>query len=362
MNKPVVTDVELLQYSEELYRSIFENNRSVMLVIDPETGAIIDANRAATGFYGWSREVLLQKRISEIITRSKEALASKIALSPTQSPNTVNFTHCLADGSLRDVEVYSDPVSSGGRNLLIMIVQDITDRKTFEKKLNEKNSELELFTYTVSHDLKSPLITIMTFVGYMLKDLETGRINRLEGDLTRVADAAGKMGMMLDNLLELSRIGRTMNPPDLLDMGQLVNDVLTRLSGRIEQHQVQVTVQTGLPGVYGDRQRIVMVLQNLVENAVKFPGDQTALRIEVGARKDSNMSVFFVRDNGAGIDPRYHEKVFELFTKLDPKSDGTGIGLSLVKRIIALHGGRVWVESEGIGTGSTFCFTLPVLE
>ena len=120
---------------------------------------------------------------------------------------------------------------------------------------------------------------------------------------------------------------------------------------------VQVKLATGLPRVVGDRTRLVEVVQNLLDNAVKFMGDQTAPLIEIGVR-DEGVPVFFVKDNGMGIDPRYQDKVFGLFDKLDPKSEGTGIGLALVKRIITMHGGRVWIESEGPGTGTTFCFTL----
>ncbi len=114
-----------------------------------------------------------------------------------------------------------------------------------------------------------------------------------------------------------------------------------------------------MPHVVGDRTRLVEVVQNLLDNAVKFMGDQAEPLIEIGVRSDEAGPVFFVKDNGVGIDPRYQDKVFGLFDKLDPRSEGTGIGLALVKRIITVHGGRVWIESAGPGAGTTFCFTLP---
>jgi signal transduction histidine kinase len=107
-----------------------------------------------------------------------------------------------------------------------------------------------------------------------------------------------------------------------------------------------------------DRQRLSEVVQNLVENAVKYMGDQPEPRIQFGMREENGKKVFFVQDNGMGIDQKYHQNIFGLFNKLNAKSDGTGIGLALVKRIIEVHGGEVWVESEGLGMGSTFCFTL----
>lgn len=119
-------------------------------------------------------------------------------------------------------------------------------------------------------------------------------------------------------------------------------------------------IVTPLPVVYGDRVRLVEVMQNLIDNAVKFARNQPKPRIEIGARaaEPDGQPVFFVRDNGLGIDPQYHERVFGLFNKLDAQSEGTGVGLALVKRIVEVHGGRIWVESAGEGCGSTFCFTL----
>ena len=108
-----------------------------------------------------------------------------------------------------------------------------------------------------------------------------------------------------------------------------------------------------------DRARFVAVLQNLLDNAAKFIGSQPEPRIEVGVRGSESERVFFVRDNGIGIDPRHHQKVFGLFDKLDPRSEGTGVGLAIVQRILEVHGGRIWLESEGAGKGSSFCFTLP---
>ena len=125
---------------------------------------------------------------------------------------------------------------------------------------------------------------------------------------------------------------------------------------------IQVDVEKDLPIVMGDRPRLVEVMQNLIDNAAKFMGDQPAPLIEIGAQKYGNEHAFFVRDNGIGISASYHERIFGLFDKLDPRSEGTGVGLALAKRIVEVHGGRIWVESEGKGKGSMFCFTLPIKE
>jgi len=233
------------------------------------------------------------------------------------------------------------------------------ERKRTEKDLLDKNRELERFTYTVSHDLKSPLITIQSYAGMIKQDMDAGNHERARSDIKRVEDAASKMTALLNDLLELSRVGRQMNTPSQIDMNRLVKDTLGQLAGPLDQREIEIIISQDLPAVHGDHKRIAEALQNLVENAVKYMGDQSSPRIEIGWRQDGSQVVFFVGDNGQGIDPLHHEEIFGLFNKLDAKSEGTGVGLALVKRIIELHGGRVWVESEGTRQGSTFCFTLP---
>jgi signal transduction histidine kinase len=193
------------------------------------------------------------------------------------------------------------------------------------------------------------------------KDALSGNQERLRSDIQRITDATEKMQRLLNDLLELSRIGRLMNESQPIPLDELANEVLELVQGRIMERGIKVYIHPGLPTVFGDRQRIFEVLQNLVDNAAKFMGNQIEPRIEVGYLRDDSqngMPILFVKDNGIGILPEHHERIFGLFNKLDIKSDGTGIGLSIVKRIIEVHGGRIWVESE-VGMGSTFCFTLP---
>lgn len=234
-----------------------------------------------------------------------------------------------------------------------------TERERLIDELERKNAELEQFTYTVSHDLKSPLITIKGFLGLVREDVETGDRQRLERDIQRISGAAEKMQALLGDLLELSRVGRLINAPEPVCFNDLVSETLELLHGRISQEDIQVRVEENLPVLLVDRRRVIEVLQNLIENAVKFMVDQPEPMISIGqAEERDGMPVLFVRDNGMGIDPEFHERIFGLFDKLDARTEGTGIGLALVKRIVEFHGGRIWVESEA-GRGSTFFFTLP---
>jgi len=219
---------------------------------------------------------------------------------------------------------------------------------------------LERFTYTVSHDLKSPLITIGGFIGYLEQDIQVGDNEKIITDLDRIREAKDKMYRLLNELLELSRIGRMMNPPENVPFADIIHDALGLLHGQLTTNNTKVIIQDNLPNIHGDRPRLVEVMQNLIENASKFSKSHPGSQIEVGARIDNNEYIFFVKDNGIGIDPAFHEKIFNLFDKLDPKSDGTGVGLALVKRIVEVHGGRIWVESIGKGSGTTFLFTLPL--
>jgi two-component system, chemotaxis family, sensor kinase Cph1 len=271
-------------------------------------------------------------------------------------------------GDTRWVRVYGHPVWDPGRNQLVGIygaVQDVTDRKKAEaereeliRELEAKNAELERFTYTVSHDLKSPLITIRGFLSFVERDALEGNVDRLKADIARIGDAVGKMQRLLNELLELSRIGRVVNPPEAVSFGSLAREAEALVAGRIAGRRVEVAIADGLPTVWGDHDRLREVVQNLLDNAVKFMADQPRPRVEIGTRQDAGERVFFVRDNGVGVDAAFRERVFGLFEKLDRDSEGTGVGLALVKRIVELHGGRVWIEPGEDGRGTTVCFTL----
>ena len=239
------------------------------------------------------------------------------------------------------------------------VQHELTEREKLITQLQSTNAELESFTYTVSHDLKAPLITINGFLNFLQKDALDGNAERIKSDMLHITEATGKMHRLLTELLELSRIGRMMNPPVSVPMNELIQDALDTVHGQIEKGGITVRTQPNLPLVRGDRQRLTESLQNLVDNAAKYMGAQVSPHIEIGQDgEEDGKPIFFVKDNGMGIAPEYHERIFGLFNKLDPKSEGTGIGLALIKKIIEFHGGRVWVESEE-RKGSTFYFTLP---
>jgi PAS domain S-box-containing protein len=244
--------------------------------------------------------------------------------------------------------------------------QDITDRKLTEaqrealiRELEQKNAELERFTYTVSHDLKSPLITIQGFAGMVEDDARKGDPVQMKKDLLRITSAAGTMQTLLSDLLELSKVGRIVGPMEKIGMGTLAREAVSLLAIPLAEHRVTVEIAPDLPVVDVDHTRIREVFVNLIENAIKFLGDRPDPVIRIGTEWKEGIPIFFVQDNGIGINPRYLERIFNLFEKLDSGSPGTGIGLTIVRRIIEFHGGKIWAESEGPGKGTTFKFTLP---
>lgn len=245
------------------------------------------------------------------------------------------------------------------------IAREITERKKAEMErealiteLEAKNAELERFTYTVSHDLKSPLVTITGFLSYLERDARSGNFNQFNQDIERIQQAVQKMQELLKDLLELSRIGRLMNEPVQIKFAEIVKDALALVEGQITEKGVSVEFADSGHLITGDRIRLVEVLQNLMDNAIKFMGSQPNPLIKIGTILDENNNpVFFAQDNGIGIGPQYIERIFGLFNKLDANTQGSGVGLTIVKRIIEVHGGRIWVESQP-GKGSTFYFTL----
>jgi PAS domain S-box-containing protein len=234
---------------------------------------------------------------------------------------------------------------------------ELTIQEKLVTELELKNAELERFTYTASHDLKSPLITIRGYLGYLERDARQGDFVKLDNDIHRISEAAEKMHNLLSDLLELSRVGRVMNESKECPFDEIVKESLKRVEGQLTARQVEVRVRGGLPSVFGDKERLIEVMQNLLDNACKFMGTQEHPTIDIGTQVHELQNIFYVRDNGIGIKKEYQEKVFGLFDKLDPNSSGTGVGLALVKRIIEVHGGNIWIESEE-GKGTTFFFTL----
>ena len=357
--------VEKIIASEEKYRSLVENREIIIMTIDLEE-KLQFMNHTVDGY---SLEQVLGSNIHNFISPESQGMVKRKFRNVIENKKAESY-ELQGPGVHGPQTWYStnvSPIFADGKVIgLTLLTMDITERKHAEAEqarliaeLENKNAELTRFAYTVSHDLKSPLVTINGYLGYIEEDARSGNLERLQQDTRRIQAATDKMRALLAELLELSRIGRVMNAAEDVSFEEIAQDALDIVHGQLESRRVSVRTQPSLPTVHGDRQRLIEVLQNLLDNAVKYMGDQPEPQIEIGQQGEMDgKRIFFVKDNGIGIAPEYHERVFGLFNKLDSSSDGTGIGLALVKRIIEVHEGRIWVESEA-GKGSKFCFTLP---
>jgi len=234
-------------------------------------------------------------------------------------------------------------------------------REGMIRELEQKNAELARFTYTVSHELRSPLITIQGFAGLIQEEVVSGgNPEELRNHVRRISAAVDTLDALLSDLLKLSRAGRSINTPEPLGFGVIATEAANLFSRQATERGVHIEIEPDLPVVSVDHARIREVLVNLIENAIKYAGSRPDPLIRIGVDRHSTPPVFFVQDNGIGIESRYLEQVFNLFEKLDATTEGTGVGLAIVKRIIEAHGGNVRAESAGPGKGTTFRFTLPV--
>jgi len=265
-----------------------------------------------------------------------------------------------ADGSCVPVEYRSYPMLRLGENIgAVVTFLDISERKAQQAALQSKSQEMEDFVYSVSHDLKSPLVTIKSFLRMLQQDLQEQQQEQIDEDLRYITGAADRMDNLLAGLLQLSRIGRIDAPPQTFSVATLIEETLVSLSGHLREKQINVRVADIPYRLHGDPVRIGQIWQNLIENAGKYLGDQPQPQIDIGVEEKNGVPTFFVRDNGIGIDSQHAQRIFALFAQLDPTNPGCGIGLPMVKKIVELYQGKVWFASEGKDKGCCFYFTLP---
>ena len=366
-----------LKESEARYRSVVEQAAEGILLVDVDTKRVLETNAAYQDLLGYSTEEILRLSLYELVPYSREDMDCYVErVLESGSYVSGQRRHLRKDGSLVEVEVSANVVSYGGREIICMVVRDITERKRAEedlRRLNEElegrvrwrtaqleafNNELEAFSYSVSHDLRAPLRAIDGFSQILLEDYEDKLDEEGRLYLRRTKNASQRMGHLIDDLLNLSRMTRSEMRRESVDLSALVKGVVEDLMGTSPEHEVDVIVEEGLVA-NGDESLLRVALENLLGNAWKFTRDQPRPRIEFGILDHEDTPAYFVRDNGVGFDMAYADKLFGAFQRLHSTGEfeGTGIGLATVQRIIHRHGGRVWAEGN-IGSGATFFFTL----
>lgn len=359
---------KVLKDYNELLRSILDSLPFPMFYKDLQ-GRILGCNKAFSEYLGKPNEEIIGRTAWDLRPSNLAGYVDEVDRQVLSTMKNYQKEEELVfpDGKVIDT-VYqkslffdADGIPRGFIGLYFDITERIRAEKIIKKQVEDLeriNAELEQFTYTVSHDLRSPLVTIKGSINLLYDDIRARDEVQIEEGLSRIVSATRRMHHLLEDLLQLSRIGRIGNPFTRFSLNELLSEVKNYLHGILSESGATLEIQPDLPEIFGDRTRISEVFQNLVENAVKFRSSERHPLISIGGRQEDGHWVYFVKDNGRGIDPAHLGHIFGLFKKVEPVYEGTGIGLTLVKRIVEYHGGKVWAESAGKGNGSTFFFTL----
>ena len=225
------------------------------------------------------------------------------------------------------------------------------------EELSARAQELEQFSHVISHDLRTPLTAIGGYAEFLHKQINQNNIAQAKSCAQQITAISERMEKRLEEILKLAKLGKIVRPAEAVDLNDIFRETLVMLAPRIEKKDIKVTLQDKLPFVIGDQTRLCEVVENLLDNAIKYIGDKPN-RLEIGCRTERNIPVFYIKDNGIGIDRKHFDTIFDLFWRINKDAEGDGTGLAIVKRIIEAHGGRIWVESDGLGKGCCFCFTL----
>lgn len=349
-----------LRESEQRFHDMFHKHSSTMLLIDPHAGEIIDANPAAANFYGYSEDQLCGMRIDRINTLPEDEIRSEWQLALEEKRNYFVFPHRLANGEIRTVEVYSSPIDDNGKELLFSIVYDITERKKAEDALQLSNADLARFAYSVSHDMRQPLRAISGHLQLLQRSLKDKLDENERENLGFALDGARRMDSMIVSLLDYSRVGRKTESKQWMASRISLDEALGFLAPLIGETKAEVRTGGEWPQVFASRDELTRLFQNLIGNAIKFREAEQPALVEVDSSVHENTWRLSVRDHGVGINPKQIDRLFQFFSRLQSRQrfEGTGMGLALCKRIVEHHDGRIWVESEGEGMGSTFIFEL----
>jgi PAS domain S-box-containing protein len=350
--------------AEAKFRALLESAPDATVIVGTD-GRIALINAQTEKLFGYRRDDLVGEDAGILVPAKHHDEANSNAggffrdADAKANGSAVESYGRRRDGAEFPIEISLSPIETEEGTLVSSAIRDITQRKQIETALKLSNRELEAFSYSVAHDLRAPLRAINGYAMSLVEDLA----DKLDGDskmyLERIGASAERMGQLIDALLSLARVSRTNMKREAVDLAYLARSTVAQLRAGDPARVVEFVV-TGEARASGDAQLVRALLENLLGNAWKFTSKQAAARIEFGCEKaDSRAPVFFVRDNGAGFDMAYAEKLFAPFQRLHTTDEfpGTGIGLATVHRIVERHGGRIWAEGAS-GAGAVFRFTL----
>ena len=374
-----------LQRLKESYRDLYHHAPVLYFSLDAQ-GRLVGCNETMVRTLGYPREELVGRSYTFLLPPAGRT-AYRADRSVFQRPGEMETRWVKRDGSVIDVWIGTTTIKDDQGEFVRSrsAALDLTERKRLGDALRDKaveleqaniklrriNQELEDFTYVVSHDLKEPLRTLEAFSTFLAQDYAPALGEEGREYIDHLIEASRRLGALIDDLLILSRAGRVIHAPRPFSWDETVDTVLADLQDLIQRKHAVVRVEGPLPAVAGDRERVMQLLANLIANGLKYNKSESP-EVILGAKPaggapapedtdaDPAMVTLFVRDNGIGIEAQYHEQIFRMFRRLHRREEveGTGAGLTICKKIVEAHGGRIWIESEA-GRGATFFFTLP---
>jgi two-component system sensor kinase FixL len=365
-----IVDITERKKQEEKFRTIVESVPNGIIMVDT-TGSITLSNSEAEKMFGYGRGELLGKKVEALVPMRYQGNHPRDRDRFIDHPQKRqmgagrDLSGLKKDGTEIPVEIGLNPIETPeGRYILASIV-DISERKAIDDKLHrayeevqQKNQEMEQFVYTVSHDLKAPLVTSMSFMGFLKEDIEGQNFTQVTDSLHRLEKAHRRMQELINDLLQVSRIGRMELHYERVSINTVLDEVAENAAERIRSTQARFEPAADLPVILADRKRLAQVFENLIGNALKYTAEARDPLVQVFWSDAGSEIHLCVKDNGPGIEPQYHGKIFGLFQRLDSGKEGTGVGLTIVSRIMQLHGGRVWVKSQ-LGEGAEFWLAFP---
>jgi PAS domain S-box-containing protein len=345
--------------------------------VDGDTKRILETNPALQNMLGYTAAELRGMELHEIVAYDRVDVEANVERTLREGTRFIREReYRRKDGSVVEVEIAASAINYGERRVICAAIRDITERKQTEEairrfnveledrvrrrtaQLQAANEELDALSSSVSHDLRAPLRAMTGFSRILLEDHGDDLDEAGQGYLKRIQDAGERMGVMIDDLLDLSRLSRREMRHEEVDLSALAGAVADDLR-RVDPHRrARIAVAEGI-SVSGDAGLLGVVLENLLENAWKFTSKGPEALIEFGAVEREGRPVYYVRDNGVGFDEAYAERIFDPFQRLhgEDEFEGTGVGLATVARIVRRHGGTLWAEGK-VGRGATFYFTL----